>query len=623
MQNLIYNLLKDEKAVQNFKYPNNFNCSDENSEAILITTSFLSSNKTIVIIINSLYAAQRLYDRISSLLNENKVFLFPTDESLRLDAIAESKELIAERVYLLSHILKKEPSIIITHTSSIIRHLPKKEDYLNSFINLKIGDIFSKEQLINLLEMSGYERVVKIDHSLQYAVRGGVIDIFSVNYNDPIRIEYFDDEIESIRFFNLVSQRTVQVLKEIEILPASELVVPKDLLNLKINELEEKLKELNKQNFNLKHEIITKISYEINSLKTRNNNSIFYKYYTYILNNNTSSLLDYFDKDNTLFVLSNLSSIKDNYSLFLQELLDYKIELNESNNNFIDYNFNLDLDYLLTKFNFIKIDEFISSSTSIETREVSAMHGNSSQIKAMIEDYHKRNIKVILCLDNGLQIDFIKNIYMDLDYPLVYLKKDEMPKSNHSYIQENLKQGFELVNQNIVFISTNELFGNYHINKNALTRFKNAQVIRNVDNLEVGDYVVHEIHGIGKYLGLSTLEIDGLHHDYLNIMYKDEVQIFVPLDQFKLVRKYVSKDGVVPKLNKVGSNEWAKTKQRIKNRVNDIAEQLIQLYSKRNIEKGFAFEFDDELLNEFFNAFPYELTKDQKSAFLDIKEDMQ
>ena len=623
MQNLIFNLLKDEAVIKKFKYPNNFTCSDENSEALLIATSFLSSKKTIVIVKNSLYSAQRLYDRVSSFLDTNDVYLFPTDESLRLDAIAESKELIAERVYLLSRILKKEPCIIITHTSSIIRHLPTKEDYLKSFINLKVGDVFTKDQLIDLLEMSGYERVVKIDHSLQYATRGGVIDIFSVNYNDPIRIEYFDDEIDSIRFFNLVSQRTVERLNQIEILPASELVVSKKILDSKIKELELKLKEFNQKDFNLKHEVINKINYELDSIKHRNNNSTFYKYYSYILDNNTSSLLDYFDKENTIFILSNLSAIKDNYSLFMQEMIDYKIELYEKNNQFIEHNLNLDLDNLKTKYNFVRIDELITNDLTIETREVSAMHGNSTQIKAIIEDYHKRNIKVILCLDNGLQIDFIKNIYQDLDYQLDYLKKDELPKGNHSFIQENIKAGFELVKQKIVFISTNELFGNYHINKTSLTRFKNAQVIRNVDNLEVGDYVVHEVHGIGKYLGISTLEIDGIHHDYLNITYKDDVQIFVPLDQFKLVRKYVSKEGVVPKLNKVCSNEWAKTKQRIKNRVNDIAEQLIALYSKRNIEEGFAYEFDDELLNEFFNAFPYELTKDQEKAYLDIKEDMQ
>ena len=136
MQNLIFNLLKDEAVIKKFKYPNNFTCSDENSEALLIATSFLSSKKTIVIVKNSLYSAQRLYDRVSSFLDTNDVYLFPTDESLRLDAIAESKELIAERVYLLSRILKKEPCIIITHTSSIIRHLPTKEDYLKSLENL-------------------------------------------------------------------------------------------------------------------------------------------------------------------------------------------------------------------------------------------------------------------------------------------------------------------------------------------------------------------------------------------------------------------------------------------------------------------------------------------------------
>ncbi len=622
MQNLINELVKEEEAVKKFNYPNNFTCSDENSEAILISTSFLASKKTFVIIKNSLYSAQRLYDRLSSLLDTPNLFLYPTDESLRLEVIAESKELIAERIFILSHILKEEPSIIITHTSSIIRHLPKKEDYLNSFVNLKIGDTFPKEKLIDLLEMSGYERVVKIDHSLQYAIRGGVIDIFSVNYNDPIRIEYFDDEIDNIRFFNLSSQRTVEKLNEIEILPASELVIDKDKLNDKINELELKLKNFEKKDIALKHEVINKINYEILNLKNRNNNATFYKYYSYLLNNETSSLLDYFNKDKTLFILSNLESIKENYSLFLQELVDYKLELKESYQNFIDYNLYIDLNNLLTKYNFIKIDEF-NNNYEIPTKYVSAMHGNTTQIKALIEDYNKRGIKVVLCLDNGLQIDFIKNIYQDLDYPLYYLKKNEMIKENNSFIQENLKEGFELVNQKVVFISTNELFGNYNINKTALTRFKNAQVIRNIDSLEKGDYVVHEIHGIGKYLGISTLEIEGIHHDYLNIAYKDDVEIFVPLDQFKLVRKYVSKEGVVPKLNKIGSNEWAKTKQRIKNRVNDIAEQLIELYSKRNILEGFSYEFDDELLNEFFNAFPYELTKDQKTAYEEIKQDMQ
>ena len=622
MQNLIYSLLNNEEVIKKFKYPNIINSSDETNEALLISSSFLASNKCFVIIKNSLYNAQRLYDRLSTFLNNEEIYLYPTDESLRLDAIAESKELIAERVYILSKILKNERCIIVTHTSSIIRHLPLKEDFEKSFINLKIGDVFSKDKLINLLEMSGYERVVKIDHSLQYAIRGGVIDIFSVNYNDPIRIEYFDDEIDSIRFFNLVSQRTVETLKSIEILPASELVIDSKVLNSKIDDLENKLKELSKKDFNLKHEVISKLTYEIMNLKNRNNNSTFYKYYTYLLDNKTSSLLEYFNKDNTLFILSNESLIRDNYDLFMQELLDYKLELLEVNNNFIDYNFNLDLNNLLTKYNFIRIEEFSNSNNKIETRSVSAMHGNKTHIASLIEDYNKRDYKVVLCLDNGLQIDFIKNIYLDLDYDLFYLKDNNIKEKNY-FIEKNIKEGFELIDQKIVFISTNELFGNYHINKTSLTRFKNAQVIRNVDNLSEGDYVVHEVHGIGKYKGISTLEIEGIHHDYLNIVYKDDVEIFVPLEQFKLVRKYVSKEGVVPKLNKVGSNEWAKTKQRIKNRVNDIADKLIKLYSERNVLEGFSYEVDDELVNDFFSSFPYELTSDQMKAYLDIVKDMQ
>ena len=474
--------MKDEEVINKFKYPNTISCSDETNEALVISSSFLASNKSFAIIKNSLYSAQRLYDRLSSFIDTDNLFLYPTDESLRLDAIAESKELIAERVYILSKILKNEKNIIITHTSSIIRHLPLKEEFRKSFINLKIGDVFSKDKLIDLLEMSGYERVVKIDHSLQYAVRGGVVDIFSVNYNDPIRIEYFDDEIESIRFFNLVTQRTVENLKAIEILPASELVIDANILKDKIYSLESKLNDLSKRDFNLKHEVISKLTYELMTLKNRNNNSTFYKYYTYLLNNKTSSLLEYFDKENTVFVLSNENLIKDNYDLFMQELLDYKLEIKETYNNFIDYNFNLDLNNLLTRFNFIKLEEFSSSNNKIETRSVSAMNGNKTHIASLIEDYNKRDYTVILCLDNGLQIDFIKNIYADLNYKLFYLKDSNIKEKNY-FIEKNIKDGFELVNKRIVFISTNELFGNYHINKTSLTRFKNAQVIRNVDNL--------------------------------------------------------------------------------------------------------------------------------------------
>ncbi len=607
-----------QKGAKNIVIP------DLTLEALAISSAFLANPKTMVIVKNNLYSAQRLFERISVFVDEDDCLLFPVDESFRMEVLASSPELLTQRVYVLNAILNEKPKIIIAHSASIVHHLPPKDLFKQAIIKLKTGDIVDIDSLIKKLSSSGYERVSKIDHSLQIARRGGVIDIYSVNYNNPLRIEFFDDEIESIRFFDLTTQRTINAVNEINLLPASDLIVPDDLLTEKIHCIEETLKEKEKTLDPVRYEILeSKILYDIETLKSRNQYSTLYKYYDYIIGN-TFSILNYFD-DKTPIYLSSLDNIEESYKILLNETTDYILEGHENMTMLFTHHIYLDLNYLLSKLkNLHYITEFNDNGELPSTiRNINNSSGNSNLLLEMIRDYSSHNKHIIFCLDYKSQLDFITSILSNNGFKIEELKDTSISEIKIAYTFFSLPEGFELLEDNLILISSKEIFGTPSLNKRNITRYKNAAIIQSVDNLEKGDYVVHEIYGIGRYLGIENKEINGIHRDYLAIVYQNDDKLFVPLDQFALVRKFASREGIQPRLSKLGGNDWKKTKEKIKNRMGDIADRLLNLYKERKSKTGFSFEYDEELQKEFNSAFPYELTDDQQQSFEEIIEDMK
>ena len=276
--NHLINLFQEKEIVKDIKKgKKHLTISNLTLEALAISSAFLANKKSIVIVKNNLYAAQRLLERISNFVNKDDCLLFPVDESFRMEVMASSPEKLTQRVYVFSSIIKKEPKIIIAHTASIVHHLPPKNLFERAIIHISEGDIIDIDDLIHRLSSSGYERVSKIDHSLQIARRGGVVDIYSVNYDNPIRIEFFDDEIESIRFFNLVTQRTIEPIKEVDILPASDLIVEDKILNERIEEIREVLKQKEKILDPVRYEMLEdRFLYDIESLLSNNHYSTLY-----------------------------------------------------------------------------------------------------------------------------------------------------------------------------------------------------------------------------------------------------------------------------------------------------------------------------------------------------------
>jgi transcription-repair coupling factor (superfamily II helicase) len=620
MNNIIKNLTKNNAVTSFLKGDTAFTLSDTISQALLLATVFSIQKKTYLVVCNSLYNAQKLHDSIVTILQDNdECLLFPSDESLRVEALASSPELLTQRVYVMNKLIERDkPRIIIAHTSSIVRHLPSVNLFKNSSITVKVDSNLKFDTLALTLLNNGYKKVGKIDSPLQFAQRGNILDIYSVNYENPIRIEFFGDIIDSIRFFDLTTQRTISSINQVTILPSSDLLVEYDEFNEKINKIKVKLSTVANET------LVSKCNEELEEIQNNLTSPLLYKYY-HLLVKETSSIIDYIDDCEAILI--DLGSIKESYNVLLNETFEYIEEFYINNINVLNLNLHHDLLYTLDKakkhiaFNYVKTK---TKEETLHTRDVNAIYGSQDRFAVLVKDYLDRNIKIVFCLDNAQQAETLTNWVRSQGYFSDVIDINIEPTSNISYMYFGLVNGFELVEEKIVYISSKELFGTTNYKKTLNTyRYKDSVAISSYENLNVGDYVVHVNHGIGQYLGLKTIEVDGVHRDYLHIAYKDNNVLYVPLEQFQLVRKFVSKEGVVPKLNKLGGTEWNKTKAKIKNRVKDIASRLIKLYSTRALKEGHAFSKDSEYQIIFENNFPYELTPDQRRSIDEIKADME
>ena len=607
----LFELLKRYDAVKEIgKGSHRIIANDDTEEALLIAASFLTAPQKIIVVKNNLYAAQRLYERLDGLVDSDKCLFFPVDESFRIEALATSPELITQRIYVLDKMLNSDNYIVVTHPAAIVRILPSVDLFKESKISIKTGAIINPEELVKHLADIGYERVNKIEHSLQFARRGGVLDIYSVNYEQPIRLEFFGDEIDSIRSFNLDTQRTIEVLEDVTILPATDLIV----------ESEQYQKELEKMHSELVNNIdnYESRSKELADLEDLHSYSTLYKYYAH-LNRRTGCLFDYMDAGLTIY--SHELDIKNNYDLIMRETFQYLQETKDTS-FVLHYHLETILD-MPKKISLIEMFRNSDKDIDFPLKSLEGGGGNSKQVKLIVEEYLHRGFRLVFCLNNLNQINCLKDWMSEWEYDLEYLSSDKLPKSSLSYMEVNLKEGFELSEEKIAFFSPLELFGVSQRSHRNYTRFKEGIVIDSYDSLKVGDYVVHETYGIGQFLGIKTLESQGIHRDYLYISYRGNDVLYLPLDQFKLIRKYVSNEGITPRLSKLGSKEWEKTKTKIKERIEDITEELVSMYVARSKEIGFAFEKDNEWQYQFENSFPYELTADQKKSVEEIKHDME
>ena len=544
-------------------------------KALFVYNKFRRIDKSILFVVNSLYEANIFYQTISNYTDD--VVLFPMDDFLTSEALALSPELKITRLETLKA-LADSKKIVVTNLMGYLRFLPSLDLYKNSYLKIKVNDEIKIEDLIEKLYNIGYTRETLISKTGEVALRGFVIDIFPLGSDNPVRIEFWGDTIDSIREFNVDSQLTTSNLKEITIYPNTEFIVDK-------------------------------------IVEDRDENISQAEIQKYI---NPVNIIDYINGGE--IVVDDYNSIVSSYELLFEEMAEYKLSNDIDNSyqymNDLSIGDKYDKTYLMS---FDNIKDITKESYKYNVHQLDNFTGKPSDINILLNSYIKSGNTIVICISSKYKIDkFLKDIE---NKDIFVTNENEIIPNKINIINKNISSGFIL--DKYIVVSEKELYNKKDSYVSYKTNFKIGNKIRDINKLNIDDYVVHNIHGIGIYKGIRTLTKNGLLKDYLQIEYKGGDKLYIPVENLELISKYSSNEGIVPKLNKLGSTEWEKTKLRVRKKLENIAGDLLKLYAERESIKGFKFNKDDETQVEFEKDFAYTPTSDQLRVVDEIKKDME
>ena len=580
----------------------------------LVSGIFLKKQKNILLVASSMYNAQILYEQIASLVGEDNCLLFPVDEIYHQTNYSYSKEMLSQRLYVMDKCLDNKKRILISHVEGVTRFLPNPELYKLNTLFLEKNKSYNLNNLVNSLINMGFTRVNKIDQSLQFALRGDILDIFPINLDKPIRIEFFDDEIESIRYFEIESQTSIEEIDNIKIFPATDLLI-EDFNYGKENILNKLNIDLKRLKIEEREKLINKVNEDLINMENGSFDENYYSYFHYF-QKEIFNIVSYFKSDLTL--------------IYQKEEVDKYIEIQKEENNesinelfsnglsLYDKNYSLSFENALHDYLYSYGYELDENDYSLLINNIPFVSNNILSSLNLINEYSKKGYKIVICLKDNFDkyAEFLKNNNVEFE-----IIDNDLP-NNIGLYKYDLNIGF-IYKDKVLFLSKKEIF-NYKQNLNIFSsRYKKATILNSYDELSVDDYVVHEENGIGQYKGIVNLTANGITSDYLKVLYANNQYLYIPLEKFSRIRKYVSKEGSVPRLSKLGGKDWANVKEKIKNQVNFLADRLLALYAEREITPGISFKEDDEFQKEFEDAFPYQMTRDQQKALEEIKLDME
>lgn len=624
--------------LQNSKeYKDVINCINSNKGSLLINgllsvqkphitySIFKELNRPIVFVASTDLEAKKAYEDLSFYMKDKVVYLGYQDIYFyHLDAKDRNEE--AKKLKVLLRLAKGEKIVLVTSTEAILKKYIPKEVLLNNTYNYKIGDKINLEELSDRLVSLGYERVSKIEGFGQFSIRGGIVDIFSLEYTNPIRMELFDDEIDSIRTFDVFSQKSIDKIKKFTITPSREFIYPE-----KVNDAVEKIK---KETGKLTNEDVFA---NIENIESKTYFEGIENYIDYIYPEENKSIFSYLN-DNAIVFINDISRFKERCENYINEFNEnYKLNLERGlalkNQGRLLYNFNeldlikgekkLILNTLLPK----PVNDFrISSVVNFESREVPTFNGKLDVLSEELNRLKYNGFKIILATNTLERAKKLNKELLDLGLETTVSRKRniEIKSSQIIIVPAQISSGFEYKSIKFVVVTDNEMIGVHKRASNTKNKKKKkGQKIESFLDLNVGDYVVHENSGIGRYTGIEQISVNGIKKDYMKIIYQGGDNLYVPIDQMDKVQKYIGSDVEKVKLNKLGSSEWTRAKAKVKKEIEDMTKDLIELYAKREKVKGYKYSKDTPWQNEFESLFPHEETEDQLKAIKETKKDME
>ena len=601
----------------------------------LLYSIFIDANRScLVVIVENENRVNELYEELKNILDN--VVVYPNYDIRFHNINSLESNLENKRIEVINRLVKKEKLLIITTAAAISKKISTPKFFKSHCIQIGIDDNIDMADLTEKLTKMHYDRVDFVESKGQFSVRGSIFDIFPVDYENPIRIEFFSDEIDSIRTFEINTQRSKEKLENVNIIPAKEMVLSKDDVKNILSGLTkdiEKLKKLTLFGKNIDNSLEKfykiyndfKINYHISNMDLLS---------PYIKRGSFSTILDYLQKDAVICTEDILKIYDKNLEtehLFYENITDL-IE----NGEILDSHKNILVPFEKTlnrikKFDIINLTMLLKRtkiinakvSVNIKTLEAECFNRKFDYLFKTLKFKLQRGYKIVIFAGSKEMMESFKNILSDEN--INFICKDNLDFELKSSIlvlsNLNFNCGFEIPEQKILFLTHKEIYG-FSKKVNKKLKVKKSNLLSYTD-LNIGDYVVHENHGIGQYRGIEQIEVNGIIKDHILIMYKDNDRLYIPTDQMNLIQKYIGKDGYRPKLNRLGSSDWIKTKQRAKKALDEIATDLVKLYAKRDKIEGFSFSYDTPWQREFEDSFIYEETYSQLRAIDEIKKDME
>ena len=588
-----------------------------------------------LIICPSQEGAEGLYDDLRTLSNDD-VCLFPAWEVLPYEDISPHHQIVSERLVVLNKLLSGEAAIVVTWIRTLQQNIIPPDVLRDSYIPLKVGQTVSLNDIQEKLVEGGYRRVGLTEERGDFSARGGIIDVYSTSYQEPLRIELFGDEVESIRFFDLGSQRTLRSVEEIVILPRRELPLNKGHIERGLKGIKS-YRPPGKQDPSpgtrkeMLQERIATVIEKIDSLNYFEGSEKYMPFFYPQL----ASLLDYIPSD-TLMVIADKERIRDEAGKFTQQIaVLYEEALERDEVAPPPETFFEDSEQLLARFEShqrLSTSILESEKEGVEVNSTSppAFNGQVKMVAQEIKAWLKDGKSVfIFCRNKGQERrlkELLKDEDLEVDSDDGSLSEggiSERGRAQATIVIGVLRGGFILADWNIVVLTDDDIFGRYREQARHYRHYKEAEPLTSFVELKEGDYVVHLDHGVGIYRGMKRMETDGALTDFVLIEYAGNDKLYVRSDKVRTVGKYIGNEGVAPKLYRLGGADWTKEKENVKRAIRRMADELLKLYATREALSGHRFSSDTVWQHEFESSFIYDETPDQIKSQEEMKMDME
>lgn len=594
--------------------------------------------RPLLYLVESVVKGKEIFDDFVNLFSPAEVQFFPAWESLPFEVLAQSPETRYQRLKVLEGLLSGKTKVVVTTWEAFSKTLLPPDCFRQARRQLKVGQSVELDELIAYLDTLGYQHVERVEEGGQFSRRGGILDIFPPGLDDPYRLEFFDCEIESIRLFSPESQRSRQKVSEIILMPAGEFFILKEKKESAWANLEKEADVfLNK----LKQKGCKEAFHNFtNKLKTARD---FIEQGNFF--HGSEQLLPYFIQEKymlsdyflqtPLLIFDEPHRQKQSCQVREKEMREIYLSLWEKGkvlpgqiDNYLGWRQMEQLWYQKNVYFFSLLPQKVATlpkvrSFGVVAKSTNLFLGKLHLLADTLKVLKAQKYLVVILVNSEERIRRLKQGLWDMGLETTISERDLVFQAGQIYLTTGyLTNGFELTDWKIVVFTEHELF--YQPKKKAPRRmFQDGKRVTFLEDLQVGDYVVHLNHGIGRYLGIEKLAVADMERDYLVIKYRGDDKLYVPTTQVGLLQKYSYQEGLRPKLSKLGGSEWSKIKSRVKSSVRDLAQDLLKLYAARHAARGFPFAPDTPWQREFEDSFPYEETEDQLQCIAEIKKDME